>query len=700
MTEDYAWRPNFGGKANANGEKYVEKSLGGNPREIYLDELKTLLREDSATALVMLGGHGDDRVALLALAQGQVAEDNELIYVVGTAYAQRLNYGALAFLLTDIGPNDSIGPADVIRSISKMARPAGCRPVVVVQFPQLLDAQSRAVLSQMAYSRSILLVILAAHAEFLPAEFVPLCGGPGYHEVNVDPFTVGEAHQALIDEFGVVPTPVATAEMWRRSQGCPGWLEALAHDAVASGKLAVRDGHLILEHGPWPHGARVESMALSQLSILSDAERRLVQRLAAAGSMTISPLKESELADVDHLIGWGFVERIGNNREAIRLSSRLLEDVLRSEMHVEPSNQNSSTGSDEGNFFDFISGHPNGYRELAGSENTRAFDLCRLLDGLRSSLLDGELEDAEQAIHRILPEYLEELPAELFEVIAVAQAILHVIADRFHQAEPVLDSMYAQLEDSEATYDLWLIRSMRNFIQDIGDPSRHTSLPFTEHWDSARWWFTELLASPETTAGRDLQITDELHENVSQRELLELIVGLRHGYQFHNRLSDHKVDCASSRSGTALTLMASVSERDLESKLLAGLEAMIDAGLVVFALPRANGALEKLSPSGQSLVASWVNRRRKSNTSHSKAAREEFLEGESPLLEVLTRREKFVATAAAQGLNNQQIAKDAGVSIRTVEGHLYQIYSKLAIGGRRELSTMVASLEIGSGVKV
>ncbi len=127
---------------------------------------------------------------------------------------------------------------------------------------------------------------------------------------------------------------------------------------------------------------------------------------------------------------------------------------------------------------------------------------------------------------------------------------------------------------------------------------------------------------------------------------------------------------------------------------------MIDAGLVVFALPRANCALEKLSPSGQSLVASWVNRRRKNIVSRPKATREEFLDGECPLLEVLTRREKFVATAAAQGLNNQQIAKDAGVSIRTVEGHLYQIYSKLAIGGRRELSSMVASLEIGSSVKV
>ena len=673
--------------------------MGGKPRETYLGKLKTVLQDDSAMALLMLGEHGDDRGALLA--QAQLADTNEFIYIVGTTYAQRLNYGALVFLLTDVGPNDSVGPADVVRSFSKMRRRTGCRPVVVVQYPQLLDAQSRAVLSQMAYSRSILLVILAVHAEFLPAEFVPLCGGPGYHEVNVDPFTVDEVHQALIEEFGAVPTPVTTAEMWHRSQGNPGWLEALALDAIASGKLAIRDGHfLCTEHGVWPHGARVESMALSQISILSDSERGLIQRLAASRSMRISQLKENDLADVDHLIGWGFVERIGSNREAIILNSKLLEDVLRSEMHVEPINLDSVTEAGEGNFFAFISEQSNEYLELASSGTPRSLELCQLLGELRTSLMDGEVEDTEQAIHRIIPEYVEELPAELFEVVAVAQAILHVVSDRFHQAQPILDSMFAQLEDSEATYDLWLVRSMQNFIKDIDDPSRHASLPFTEHWGPARWWFSELLASPETTAGHNPLTTSESQKNVSQRELLEMTVGLRHGYKLPDWLSNQMVDCGSSKLGTALALMASSSERDLESELLAGLEAMIDAGMVVFALPGANRALEKLSPSGQTLVASCVNRRRKSIVSRSRATREDVLDGESPLLEVLTRREKFVAAAAAQGLNNQQIAKDAGVSIRTVEGHLYQIYSKLAIGGRRELSSMVASLDIVSSVEV
>lgn len=54
----------------------------------------------------------------------------------------------------------------------------------------------------------------------------------------------------------------------------------------------------------------------------------------------------------------------------------------------------------------------------------------------------------------------------------------------------------------------------------------------------------------------------------------------------------------------------------------------------------------------------------------------------------LTERERFVASAAASGLSNLEIAGQASVSVRTVEGHLYQVYSKLGIKKRAELSSL------------
>lgn len=51
----------------------------------------------------------------------------------------------------------------------------------------------------------------------------------------------------------------------------------------------------------------------------------------------------------------------------------------------------------------------------------------------------------------------------------------------------------------------------------------------------------------------------------------------------------------------------------------------------------------------------------------------------------LTHRELQVARLAKRGLGNRAIADRIGVSVRTVEGHLYQVYIKLGIATRLEL---------------
>ena len=51
----------------------------------------------------------------------------------------------------------------------------------------------------------------------------------------------------------------------------------------------------------------------------------------------------------------------------------------------------------------------------------------------------------------------------------------------------------------------------------------------------------------------------------------------------------------------------------------------------------------------------------------------------------LTPRELQIAKLASQGLHNREIADRLGVAVRTVDNHLHQAYSKLGIGGRRDL---------------
>ena len=57
------------------------------------------------------------------------------------------------------------------------------------------------------------------------------------------------------------------------------------------------------------------------------------------------------------------------------------------------------------------------------------------------------------------------------------------------------------------------------------------------------------------------------------------------------------------------------------------------------------------------------------------------------LTSLLTRREREIATLAAKGATDREIASALGVSIRTVQAHLSKVYAKLDVGGRSELGS-------------
>jgi DNA-binding NarL/FixJ family response regulator len=61
----------------------------------------------------------------------------------------------------------------------------------------------------------------------------------------------------------------------------------------------------------------------------------------------------------------------------------------------------------------------------------------------------------------------------------------------------------------------------------------------------------------------------------------------------------------------------------------------------------------------------------------------------------LTHRELQVARAASAGTSSADIAARLGLSVRTIENHLQQAYSKLGVGSRAELAVVLAELPSG-----
>jgi DNA-binding CsgD family transcriptional regulator len=62
----------------------------------------------------------------------------------------------------------------------------------------------------------------------------------------------------------------------------------------------------------------------------------------------------------------------------------------------------------------------------------------------------------------------------------------------------------------------------------------------------------------------------------------------------------------------------------------------------------------------------------------------------------LTRRETEIARLAASGMPNRRIAATLVISVRTVDNTLHQIYSKLSITGRADLTPLFATSTPGT----
>ena len=60
---------------------------------------------------------------------------------------------------------------------------------------------------------------------------------------------------------------------------------------------------------------------------------------------------------------------------------------------------------------------------------------------------------------------------------------------------------------------------------------------------------------------------------------------------------------------------------------------------------------------------------------------------DSPLR--ITDRELEIANLVAAGLTNREIGDRLGVSVRTVDGHLYRIFTKLGIEDRDQLTRLI-----------
>ncbi|MCU1518134.1 MAG: hypothetical protein JWQ75_2855 [Pseudarthrobacter sp.] len=124
------------------------------------------------------------------------------------------------------------------------------------------------------------------------------------------------------------------------------------------------------------------------------------------------------------------------------------------------------------------------------------------------------------------------------------------------------------------------------------------------------------------------------------------------------------------------------------SILLTASQESENAGDAVFARDAARAAVKSADAAGNRISLRLAQRAQQSLESRFSGSADS---SQSLATTSLTAREYEVAMAAAAGTSNRKIAEQMHVSIRTVEGHLYQIYAKLHVASRAELKDVIAA---------
>ncbi|HLE89498.1 MAG TPA: response regulator transcription factor [Anaerolineales bacterium] len=140
-------------------------------------------------------------------------------------------------------------------------------------------------------------------------------------------------------------------------------------------------------------------------------------------------------------------------------------------------------------------------------------------------------------------------------------------------------------------------------------------------------------------------------------------------------------DLPSVSSDTAILLLTEDAEYDSLPETVTGLlsrdEPPTALGIAIRQVARGE---QYLSPS----LATAILQKRQ--------ARSPLTESEKSTIDTLTEREREILDLLAQGLSNKMIAAQLYLSVRTVEGHLANIYARLGVHSRTEAMLIAAKI--------
>ena len=315
------------------GSSATRASLFGRDREA--QEFTSRLLEPGLRGAVIVGEGGMGKSALADHVLDRLDGIVTASFIHGSPVLSRVPYGVLSPYLEAAGPQDMDSPLAVLRTIRRYFRrisdTGSPQPLLVIDDAQYLDEASCHVLTQLAMSGELRLLVLTRPRARRIHELLSLARDGLLARIDLGALSPDSVHEVCQGVLGGPVLRASSALLASVSGGNPLYLKALLAQSRRLGQLTQSNGAWFLSREPEGLEASVVDQVKGHLSSRTQEERNTLETLALA-----QPLPRSVLIDVcgpaqvHALIADGLLHLTPGASEPLSLSQPLHAEAIRS----------------------------------------------------------------------------------------------------------------------------------------------------------------------------------------------------------------------------------------------------------------------------------------------------------------------------------------------------------------------------------
>ncbi|WP_341393949.1 helix-turn-helix transcriptional regulator [Arthrobacter sp. G119Y2] len=314
------------------GERGAPLLLG---RDREVQEITARLLEPGLRGAVIVGAGGMGKTALADQVLERLDGIVSASFIHGSPVLSRMPYGVLSPYLESAGPEDMESPLAVLRTIRRhfrrISETGSPQPLLVIDDAQCLDESSCHVLTQLAMSGELRLLVLTRPRARRIHELLSLARDGLLARIDLGALSAEAVHEVCEGVLGGPVLRASSALLAAVSGGNPLYLKALLTQSRRLGLLAEGNGAWFLRGEPDGLDTSVVDLVKGQLAARTPEEREVLETLALAHLLPRSVLVAvSGPAPVHALIADGLLQPGPGSAELLCLSQPLHSEVIRS----------------------------------------------------------------------------------------------------------------------------------------------------------------------------------------------------------------------------------------------------------------------------------------------------------------------------------------------------------------------------------